>query len=217
MRAIDCSLLSDGPSDAALLPMIRWSVQQHAAGSAVEAMWADLRRSRRRLGTLADRIVEAAALYPCDILFVHRDAESQPYDWRVREISAAIAQAQQRGVRVPHVCVVPVRMQEAWLLLDEVAIRRAVGNPHGAMALDLPAPGRIERLRDPKETLYGVLCIASGLGSRRLRAFRPGRCAQLVSEYIRDMAALRQLPAFQRFEADVRAALARMQRESVNG
>jgi len=142
MPTIDCSLVSDGSSDAALLPVIQWVVSQNACGYATEAVWADLRRLRRPLPRLADRIVEAFELYPCDILFVHRDAEAQPYEWREREIAEAITLAREQGFRVPHVCVVPVRMQEAWLLLEESAIRRAAGNPNGTTRLILPAVGR---------------------------------------------------------------------------
>ena len=32
--------------------------------------------------------------------------------------------------------IVPVRMTEAWLLLDESAIRRVAGRPHGDEPLD---------------------------------------------------------------------------------
>lgn len=207
MPTIDCSLVSDGSSDAALLPLIRWAVAQHAGECLVEAVWADLRRSRRPLPKLADRIIEAVELYPCDILFVHRDAEAQPYEQRKGEIDEAIALARERGLSVPHVCVIPVKMQEAWLLLEEPAIRRAAGNPNGATRLALPAAGRIESIPDPKQLLYGLLRSASGLGTRRLYAFRPGRQARLVSEHMENMAVLRQLPAFRRFEAEVREAL----------
>lgn len=207
MPTIDCSLVSDGSSDAALLPLIRWAVARHAGEYLVEAVWADLRRSRRPLPTLANRIVEGMELYPCDILFVHRDAEAQSYEQRKCEIDNAVALARERGLRVPCVCVVPVRMQEAWLLLEEAAIRRAAGNPNGTTRLALPAVGKIERIPDPKQQLYDLLRSASGLGCRRLQSFRPGKQARLVSEHMENMVVLRHLPAFQRFEAEVREAL----------
>jgi hypothetical protein len=138
---------------------------------------------------------------------VHRDAEAQPYEWREREIANAIAFARERGLLVPHVCLIPVRMQEAWLLLEETAIRRAAGNPNGTTRLALPAVNRIESIPEPKRLLYDQLCTASELSGRRLRAFLPGRQARLVPEYMVDMTLLRQLPSFQRFEAEVRVAL----------
>jgi hypothetical protein len=39
---------------------------------------------------------------------------------------------------MPVVCVVPVRMMEAWLLIDEMAIRRVAGNPNGRIPIELP-------------------------------------------------------------------------------
>lgn len=68
MPPIVCSFVSDGSSDAALLPLIRWTVEQHACGHAAEVVWADLSRVRCRPQTLADRIAEGVGLYPCDIL-----------------------------------------------------------------------------------------------------------------------------------------------------
>jgi hypothetical protein len=213
---IACSLVSDGPSDAALLPMIRWAVEQHAGRCSVAAVWADLRRLARKPRNLAEKIGEAARLYPCDILFVHRDAERQPPDWRRAEIDTAVAEAQQDGMHVPHVCVVPVRMQEAWLLVDAAAIRRAAGNPNGRVPLTMPGGASIESV-DAKRVLYDLLRAASELRGRRLQSFRPEICARRVSENIRDMRALTALPAFQRFESDVNDVLARLHLERQNG
>lgn len=217
MPTIDCTLFSDGSSDAALLPVIRWVIAQYACGYAMEAEWADLRRSHRRRPSLADCIFEAVSLYPCDILIVHRDAEAQPYNLREHQIADAMASVRNRGLHVPHVCLIPVRMQEAWLLLEEAAIRRAAGNPNGTTRLALPAVGRIESIPDPKQLLYDLLRSASGLGSRRLRSFRPGRAARLVSENMGDMTLLRRLPSFQRFEAEVRGALSALQHGQPQG
>lgn len=210
MPTIDCSLVSDGPSDAALLPMIRWAVAKYAAQFSVEAVWADLRRSRVRPRSLAEKITEAVSLYPCDILFVHRDAEGQPPDWRRKEIDGATTAAQGGEFVTPYVCVIPVRMQEAWLLLDPIAIRRAANNPNGRVPLLMPHADRIENIPDPKCLLYDLLRTASGLRKRRLSAFRPWSQARLVSEYICNMTVLRHLSAFQRFEADVQDVVARM-------
>ena len=209
MPTIDCSLVSEGPTDAALLPMIRWVVAAHAANYSVEAVWADLRRARTRPRSLAEKIAEAVSLYPCDILFVHRDADRQPPDWRRGEIDAAISLVREGGVNIPYVCVIPVREQEAWLLLDSVAIRRAANNPNGRVELNMPLVDRIEDVPDPKCMLHALLIAASGLRKRRLRSFHPGSYARRVSEYIRDMSALRVLPAFQRFESDVHNVVTR--------
>lgn len=104
----------------------------------------------------------------------------------------------------PHICVVPVRMQEAWLLLDEAAIRRASGNPNGKMVLTLPDPHEVECIADPKTTLHELLARASGFHGRRKKKFRPRVHARLVAERMRDFSCLRALPAFQCLETDVK-------------
>ena len=109
-------------------------------------------------------------LYPCDLLFVHRDAEGVPHRSRVEEIEIAMQEvrAVHEGAGLPpHVVVVPVRMTEAWLLFDEAAIRRAAGNPNGRVSLQLP-PGDPEEIADPKQLLHDLLRTASELGGRRL-------------------------------------------------
>jgi hypothetical protein len=207
MRALDCSLLSDGSADAALLPILKWTVEQHAGHTVVDAVWADLRRVRKPPRTLVERIKEAQSLYPCNLLFIHRDAEGQPPEWRYREIREAVATVQKQGALVPHVCVVPVRMQEAWLLLDDAAIRRAADNPNGTVPLNVPRPNRIEGIADPKAVLHDLLQIAGGLHGRRLRKFRAERRAHSVSSHMCDISVLRALAAFRRFEEDVRQTM----------
>ena len=66
-------------------------------------------------------------LFPCELLFVHRDAEQASIDGRAQEIREALEQCQ----TPPVVCVIPVRMQEAWLLFDEAALRKVSVRPRG--------------------------------------------------------------------------------------
>lgn len=76
-------------------------------------------------------------------------------------------------ISVPHVCVIPVRMTEAWLLFDEAAIRQAAGNRLGRAPLALPPLDEVEQEPDPKSLLYeacaqplackAVVCASSTL------------------------------------------------------
>jgi hypothetical protein len=204
MGSIDCSLLADGPSDRALLPILQWVVQEHAGDAVVQCEWADLRRIRQPPRTLEQRIRRAVDLYPCDVLFVHRDAETRDPERRYEEIRSAIDQARSHGFTIPHICVVPVRMQEAWLLLDEMAIRQAADNPNGSVPIQLPRATHVETIPDPKDTLYSLLRTASEFRGTRLKKFRPETRAPLVANYMNDFQCLRELPAFQRLENDVR-------------
>ncbi|HMG13597.1 MAG TPA: hypothetical protein VK571_10485 [Gemmatimonadaceae bacterium] len=98
-------------------------------------------------------------------------------------------------------------MQEAWLLHDERALRKAAGRPSGTQPLHLPALSRIERLPDPKGTLHTALRAAADVTGRRLRGFNSGRTARRLAELIEDWTPLQQLPAFAQLVTDTKKAL----------
>ncbi|MHC5543626.1 hypothetical protein ACYOEI_35830 [Singulisphaera rosea] len=135
-------------------------------------------------------------------VFVHRDAENQPAERRREEIERAMASIVAPEVP-PAICVIPVRMTEAWLLFDEGAIRKAAGNPNGKVPLALPRMSRIEHEPDPKEVLTRILREASELKGRHLRKPSMIGQARLVSRYLDNFKPLRQPSAFQALEADL--------------
>jgi Domain of unknown function (DUF4276) len=104
-----------------------------------------------------------------DLVVIHRDADRAGRADRIAEIRSAVEDV---IPNVPFVPVIPVRMTEAWLLLDEHEIRRVAGNPNGRMHLGLPRPRDVESIPDPKEVLSNVLATASGLSGRKLEKFR---------------------------------------------
>ena len=82
----------------------------------IEAAWADLRAFLKPISALDHKIRAALELYPCDLLFVHRDAEREPRANRVKEIQLAIQRiSSDFFAGRPYICVVPIRMTEAWL------------------------------------------------------------------------------------------------------
>lgn len=200
MNQLTFSLLTDGSSDVVLLPILRWLLQQHLPNYTLQGEWADVRPFACR--TLTDKIVRAIEFYPSNLLFVHRDAEKEPKEHRYREIQQALERISPT-LAVPIVCVVPVRMQEAWLLFEPLAIRHAASNPNGRISLNLPQQSRVEELADPKENLYALLRQASGLHGRRLRAFSEPQHARRIADYIEDYAPLRILSAFVKLEEDL--------------
>ncbi len=205
MSDLRYTLLADGPSDRALLPILSWLLGKVVSVEfAIQPGWADLRRLPARPQTLTDRIISAVDLFPCDLLFVHRDAEREPAAVRVLEIQNALEAANERGFGLPAICVVPVRMTEAWLLFDEAAIRRAAGNPNSRHPLSLPPLARLEFLPDPKSDLHDLLRQASGLRGRRLRRFEVRADAPQVSHYINDFSPLSRLLAFSDLEIELR-------------
>ncbi|UBF30342.1 DUF4276 family protein (plasmid) [Kovacikia minuta CCNUW1] len=203
MTELRYTLLSDGSSDRALLPILNWLLQTHLNNWAIQSQWADLRRLDKSLrNTLGKRIQLSVELYPCELLFIHRDAERDSHTARVNEIRTAVTQVDSLA-STPVVCVVPVRMTEAWLLFDIVALRKAASNPNGDVVLQLPDIRRLEHEPDPKEILHGLLRTASELSSRRLKRFSASDCTHRVSELIHDFSPLRALNAFAALESEL--------------
>ena len=191
------TLVADGSSDRVLIPILDWSLRQQRI-TPIQAQWADFSRIRSSNG-LQERLTKAIDLYPCDVLFVHRDAEGHPPKLRRLEISTALA-----SLDVRHVPVIPVRMTEAWLLGNELAIRSAAGNPSGTRALNLPALRNLEKLPDPKKALHNALLSASGLGARRRERFRVEERVHNIPNYIDDYSMLSDLPAFAELQQAIR-------------
>ena len=194
MQRFTATLVAEGSSDQALVPFIEFALDAYCTIPHVTTFANDLVK-----GALSERIAQALLMHPCDLLFVHRDADRATVAVREQEIrNAALAAGRDLAV-----CVVPVRMTEAWLLVDPLAIRRAASNPAGGSDLALPSITRLESLTDPKRTLFAALEIASGLGPNRLRQFDRYRARRQVSGFMEDVSMLRQLPSFLHFEAQV--------------
>ena len=197
------TLLTDGSSDRTLIPILTWLLEQQGVRDAIQSLWADLRPLRNKPRSLSKKIEQAVYLFPCDLLFIHRDAENQPSARRLQEINDAIQNLHESISCPPAICVIPIRMQEAWLLFNESAIRLAAGNPNGHVQLDLPDLHYLEQLVDPKDVLYELLRAASGLSGRRRRNFEVDKAASRVADYIDDFSALRRLSAFYALETEI--------------
>ena len=206
MSFFNFTLLSDGSSDKTLIPHLTWLLKQNGVTKPIVSDWADLSRLRERPSGLTEKIKRSLELYYCNVLFIHRDAEREPPSNRRNEIIEALANLNQNLSKPSFVCVIPVRMSEAWLLFDENAIRRASGNPDGKVIINLPRLRNVENLPDPKELLFSALRIASEHSGRKLKELNRDMplLRYRVSELIDDFSPLRALTAFQRLEADIK-------------
>ena len=193
------TLVADGSSDRVLLSILTWSLKEQGVASVVPQL-ADSNRVPRQ--GHPERLRTALELYPCDVLLIHRDAETQAPELRREEIAADLL-----GMRVRHIPVVPVRMTEAWLLADENAIRSAAGNPNGTENLNLPDIRRLEDLPHPKKVLRDALTAASGLNARRRARLPVHQRVQLIPNYIDDYSRLNVLRAFRTLQQDIRALI----------
>jgi hypothetical protein len=141
-----------------------------------------------------------------DLIILHRDADRDGRALRLDEIDEAVRTIMPE---VPHVPVIPIRMTEAWLLLDEGEIRTVAGAPNGKAALDLPSPRYVESIADPKSALREALAIASGLSGRKLQQFNgrfPRHRAQLL-ERINPDGPICTVPSWCDFNNDLVSAL----------
>lgn len=199
-------LLADGPSDEPLGRHVALIAQRH--GLNLDVVVPDLRRLDPSPGRrVADRL-ESILKIDDDfaLVIVHRDAEAQDPQARYDEVEHGVAAIR---ADLPALPIVPVRMTEAWLLVDEAAIRRVAGRPQSAVPLGLPPVADAESVADPKELLQEALSRASGATGRRLRRFKRDfpRQRRRLLEQVDHAGAVARLCAWQELEDRTRAVI----------
>ena len=207
-KEINYTLLSDGSSDRMLMPIITWSLKQNLGQDVlIQPDWANLYHASANLD-LYKKINYSLDKFPCDILFVHRDSEKKS-ESVVQERKQEIEDAWINSVKnsEKYVPVIPIRMSEAWLLVDELAIRSASGNPNSTIPIQFPKISRLESLPNPKEILEALIRKASGLRGRNLKKLNVDKAKHRVAEHIVDFSPLKRLTAFQTFESDLKSVL----------
>ena len=202
MKRVTATLVTDGSSDRVLKPLIELLFAAHTDLPYQVTCAEGLPPLAAGLNL---RIEAALELFPCDLLFVHRDAEGESSTKRQQEIQESWPNSTQTAALI---VIIPVRMTEAWLIASEKPIRLAVGNPNGTETLELPAVKKIEFAPSPKEILFTALKTATGLNTSRKARFDPHKFRHRVSELIDDLAPLRMLPSFYHFEAQVKKQVA---------
>ncbi len=155
------------------------------------------------------RILEAvrAAREAYTVLFIHTDGAGDPDSARRERVEPAaqriadeLAQQQERTV-----AVIPVRETEAWSLVDGDALRGAFGTVLDDSRLGVPVrPREVERIPDPKQTLRQAFIRV--IGTRRLKKKKAEAFLDVIGERVQ-LERLREVPAFQRLEQDLRTAL----------
>jgi hypothetical protein len=204
MMQLTYTVVGDGTSESALVPILDWLIRESGYEGELQGQCCDFRLFRRTQGNLlAQRIEYGLRLYPCDLLFIHRDAERASRQKRIQEITAALNSLSTSSATMPSICVIPIRMTETWLLFDDNAIRRAAGNPNGRVALSLPSLATLETLAKPKSILYALIKQATELSSHRRDSFPVSSSAKRITQYIQDFSPLRSLSDFVTLELDI--------------
>jgi hypothetical protein len=147
-----------------------------------------------------DKLVALTKAFPTiDVIFVHRDADGDGMDARIKEIQAACDGVVELDKVIP---VVPVTMLETWLLADVGALKRVAGNSglQGAIACH-PGVRRLESVRDSKDLLLSALCEASEAQGTRLRRFKK-RFSEMRARLAHDLdpdGPVMNLPSYKQF------------------
>ena len=208
MNDFKFTLIADGRTDDALIPILKWLLRNLGI-NAPEPQLPILGNLRNPPKNLQDKIAIALDLFPCNILFIHRDAEADenPIETRTKEIRKA--EKLVKKSLPPIVCVIPIKMIESWLLFHEDAIRTVVGNPNGRQDLNLPKISEIEKITDPKARLEKMLIDASFPSRRGKRVTIPPNYCVRIAEEIDDFEPLRNLSAFQKLEIELKNTLSK--------
>lgn len=132
----------------------------------------------------------------CTLFVIHSDGAGDPEAARHDQVDPGLIRSRGAHPDLAAVACVPIRETEAWMLADGSAFGRMFNM---ARALDLPRDPEAEP--DPKRILRAVL---SSLGARPDRGIR-----KYYVELGREVrpAELRRLPAFRRFEEDLRRVI----------
>lgn len=170
MLRIHFVLIGEGSSDADLIPHLEKLCIEVGADE-VSGTSPDFQRLSKPVGAKVEAKIKATLdLEPsANLIFIHRDADSVDPEPRYTEIALAV---QASNCARSYVAVVPVQETEAWLLLDEIAIRQVALRPNGKSALNLPKVKTVESVAKAKARLQDTLVIACELKGGRLKRFK---------------------------------------------
>jgi hypothetical protein len=214
VQYLGLALFAEGPTDYRFLPpILRRTTEELCLNARTIVEIGDVLNlyspEKYRDADLATKILEAAkaAEGAYNILFIHTDGEGKPnavYEQRIQPAKELIA-AELSSQLERTVGVVPVREMEAWTLVDGDALRDAFGTVLDDEALGIPSrPREVEGILDPKQTLNQAYAEAVGAKQRRRRT--AADFFDAIGERVQ-LARLRQVPAFGRFEQELRTAL----------
>ena len=186
-RQITYTVVADGGTDRLLVPIIEWAL--HRLDPDVDILEPEF---EKRIGSVSEFF--GSYRRTTMLVFAHRDAESSRFEDRLSEFAEVAEDV------VP---VVPVRMSEAWLLIDGSAIARAADSTE---PVSVPSLNKLEQIADPKTELEQLLLKAAGSPTgRRGKTFKRSMTERRVNLalLIKDYSPLENLDAFRRFQASL--------------
>lgn len=200
---IDFALIAEGRSDYGLIEHLSQLCLEagvdEVTGTVPDFQWLPEDVGR----TVEAKLRATIRLQPnVNLIFIHRDADSRDATPRYAEITRAVGNC---ALAIEWVAVVPVQETEAWLLLDESAIRSVAGKPNGRANLNLPRPILVENIANPKEHLRNAIVVASELRGRRLNTLRGSFSThrQMLLRRLPIEGPIRQVPSWVRMRDDL--------------
>lgn len=209
MGELKYTLIGDGSSDKALINIINWLLNDLYPKMAIRGEFADFREFKDppKIGDIQNQIKYAKYYYPFDILFYHRDGESNEKGIIGKRKSEIFSNVNNEIKLDLLVCVVPIVMMESWLLFDLEAIKKAAGNRKFAGNVELPKMKDIENKPNTKLYLHNILKRVSCKKGRSLDKFNLNYAVHLIAENIEDFSKLRELSSFIEFQNDLKKSV----------
>lgn len=209
--------IGEGTSDDGLIPHLENLCIELGADEVIGTP-IDFQRLGHSPGrTVESKLKAAIQLEPnANLWFVHRDADSRDPQPRYDEIAAAVNAC---NLSSRWVGIVPIQETEAWLLLDETAIREVAARPSGRNPLNLPSPRHVEDKANPKELLQEALIRAASVTGRKLPKFRADFSAhrkQLLQNLPTD-GSLHEVKSWIRMRDDLQTAIESLRDNSTTG
>ncbi len=224
IRQLRLAVYVEGNSDESFLPALIKRTAEWVLGQSGNSVTVDVRDPKviKLSSTPAARdraILEVARVaHSYHALIVHSDADKRTQSKALKERYQPgynlVLQAKEQDKLCQHLLpIIPVRMIEAWMLVDYEALREVIGTEVKESDLHLPRKAKqVEALPDPKQIFNEVIRRAVADRSMRQRAkiiksvntlFEPlGRTISLER--------LNEVPAFQVFVRDLSATLTKL-------
>ncbi|MEU8269208.1 hypothetical protein AB0B89_18840 [Sphaerisporangium sp. NPDC049002] len=156
--------IAEGTSDLPLSDIVEFLFAER--GQSLRLSKPDFDALKKVRKDVESKLIAGAQLTgkPFDLAVIHRDADNAGWQARLSEVQSAVLSS---GVPCELIPVIPIRMTEAWLLLDESEIRKVAGNPNGRENLGLPKIREVEGIADPKGLLRDCLMKAASVRGRK--------------------------------------------------
>lgn len=169
----------------------------------------------KKRGSLEQAILQASReARGYDALIIHNDADNRTFEQARRERFepglALVRQAPEEEVCSNLVPVIPIRMTEAWMLVDFDAMCEVLGTSLSSAELGIPARAVLfEDITDPKSTLSEVIRNINATRSRHRQMINLSAKYELLARRI-DLQRMTYVPSYKKFVDELTEVLEKL-------